>query len=316
MTSPAAGQHKHPMRLVIRQSGLSADVLRAWEKRYQAVTPERSAGGQRLYSDDDLVRLSLLQQLTTSGRNISQVARLSAVELRTMLASTTGQRPSPASAEDPDENGIQVLQARMLDATSRLDDQELDRLLGPVALRFGAMTAIERVIVPFLHEIGARWHRHELNPAHEHLATAVVQRALHRIREGTTPPEHALRLVVASLQGERHELGLQIVAAVAASEDWRVIFLGADLPTRSLVEAAASADARVLAISIVSSTPSTPVVAELTELRRALSPGVALVVGGAGAAQFHDQLQPLGIHVLGDLTQLRALLHTFHDRDR
>ncbi|MEO5798994.1 MAG: cobalamin-dependent protein [Gemmatimonadales bacterium] len=312
MNSRVTSLHKHPMRLVIRESGLSADVLRAWEKRYQAVTPARSAGGQRLYSDDDLVRLSLLQQLTTSGRNISQVARLSAAELRTMLASSTGQRSTQSTETEIDDAGVESLLTRLHAATAVLDDQTLERLLWPVALRLGAVAAIERVVAPFLREIGARWHRQDLNPAHEHLATAVVQRALYRLREGTTPPEDAPRIVVASLQGERHELGLQIVAAVAASEAWRVIFLGADLPTQSIAEATIGAKARVLAISIVSGARNTPVVAELTALHRTLSPGVSLVVGGAGAAQYLEELEPLGIHVLSNLAQLRALLHTFH----
>ena len=73
------------MRVVTRRTGLSADVLRAWEKRYQAVDPARSEGGQRLYSDDDVDRLALLQRVTALGRNISQVAALRADQLRRLL---------------------------------------------------------------------------------------------------------------------------------------------------------------------------------------------------------------------------------------
>ena len=309
MATQAVQLHKHPMRLVIRRTGLSADVLRAWEKRYQAVTPGRSDGGQRLYSDDDLDRLTLLQQVTTTGRNISQVARLSADELRELLAGddVTSERPlEPAGSPE--------LLHRLLDASNRLDGQELERLLRRGTMHLGAATAIERVIVPFLHEIGIRWHRNELNPAHEHLASAVVQRTLHWILEGTNPPADAPGIVVASLQGERHELGLQIVAAVASGEEWRVIFLGADLPIETIASATEQSSARVLAISIVSTSGNTPVVANLTTLRQALGPNVAILVGGAAAEQYRADLAPLGVHVLGDLTQLRGFLRTYQKR--
>ncbi len=309
MATQAVQPQKHPMRLVIRRTGLSADVLRAWEKRYQAVTPGRSDGGQRLYSDDDLDRLTLLHQVTTTGRNISQVARLSADELRTLLAEddVASERPVE-SAGSPD------LLHRLLDATNRLDGQELERLLRRGTMHLGAATAIERVIVPFLHELGLRWHSKELNPAHEHLASAVVQRTLHWILEGTNPPADAPGIVVASLQGERHELGLQIVAAVASGEEWRVIFLGADLPLNTIASAAEQSGARVLAISIVSTSGNTPVVANLTTLRQTLGPTVAIVVGGAAAEQYRAGLVPLGVHVLGDLTQLRSFLRTYQRR--
>ena len=302
---------KHPMRLVIRRTGLSADVLRAWEKRYRAVTPGRSDGGQRLYSDEDLDRLTLLHQVTSAGRNISQVARLSADQLRALLAEETG---SPENG--PGEGGGPELLHRLLEATTRLDGQELERLLRRGTLHQGAAVAIERVIVPFLHEIGLRWHRNELNPAHEHLASAVVQRTLHWVLEGTNPPADAPGIVVASLQGERHELGLQIVAAVASGEEWRVIFLGTDLPIATIASATAQSGARVLAISLVSTDATKSVVANLRTLREALGPTVTILVGGSASHHYRADLAPLGVHVLGDLTQLRNFLRTYQVQAR
>jgi len=208
------------MRLVMRRTGLSADVLRAWEKRYQAVAPERSAGGQRLYSDDDIERLMLLHQVTNHGRNVSQVARLGLNQLRAMMLEDAGANgTAPTQVSDGFDD--RALLPRLLDATERLDAQELERLLRQGTLHVGAATAIERVIVPFLREIGIRWHRNLLNPAHEHLATAVVQRTLHWVLEGASAAEDAPRIVIASLQGERHEIGLQIVAAIAGHDRQR-----------------------------------------------------------------------------------------------
>lgn len=310
-TSPrTSAPPKHPMRVVIRRTGLSADVLRAWEKRYAAVVPARTAGGQRLYSDLDLERLALLQRVTEGGRAISQVARLSADELRSLLVEdTTG------AAEDAGTLGGDARPplGRLLAATEQLDGHELERLLRQAVLRLGTATTIEELLVPFAREIGARWHRNEMSPAHEHLASAVMERVLHWALEAPRPAAGAPRIVVATTQGERHELGLLMVAAVASGEDWRVIYLGSDLPTQTIIEATRQAQAQVLAISLVAATNG-PTLAALRSIREALGPDVALVVGGKGAEALQAKLAGAGIRVLPDLAQLRAFLRTFPSR--
>ncbi len=301
------------MRFVIRRTGLSADLLRAWEKRYQAVTPDRSTGGQRLYSDEDIDRLTLLHQVTSNGRNISQVARYSADQLRALLVEDADAGPN-ALEREPNSHGGADLIPLMLDAASQLQAQTLERLVRRATLQLGATAAIEQVIAPFLHEIGVRWHQNEINPAHEHLATAVVQRTLHWILEGNAPAVDAPVIVVAAPAGERHELGLQIVAAVAAGEGWRVVYLGADLPVETIASATDQSGARLLAISIVSGTGTPSVITRLTALRQAVPATVTIVVGGAAANQQREQIVPLGMHVLPDLIQLRHFLQTYRSR--
>jgi methanogenic corrinoid protein MtbC1 len=313
METPAEQLPKHPMRLVMRRTGLSADVLRAWEKRYKAVAPERSAGGQRLYSDEDVERLILLHQVTSNGRNISRVAGLGVNQLRAMLVEDAGTSPA-ATASGEVGLGDRGLLPKLLDATERLDGQELERLLRQGALHVGAATAIEQVVVPFLHEIGLRWHRNLMNPAHEHLATAVVQRTLHWILDGASPAEDAPRIVIASLQGERHEIGLQIVAAIASGEEWRVVFLGGDLPVDTIAEATRQTGARVLAISMVAAERPDEVIAGIAALRRALGDTVTILVGGAAAARLQTEMAHLGAHVVTDLGQLRTFLRTYQQR--
>src|SRR6185503_7274753 len=80
-----AGGHRHPMRVVTRRTGLSADLLRAWERRYKVVKPSRSEGGQRLYSDADIERLRLLYRATLDGRRLGQVAELSPQDLSALV---------------------------------------------------------------------------------------------------------------------------------------------------------------------------------------------------------------------------------------
>jgi DNA-binding transcriptional MerR regulator len=79
------GVKRHPIQVVVRRTGLTADVLRAWEKRYGVIEPGRSEGGRRLYSDRDIERLRLLRRATGAGRRISQIAGLATEELAALV---------------------------------------------------------------------------------------------------------------------------------------------------------------------------------------------------------------------------------------
>src|SRR5512135_2637087 len=161
--SPHHTQRRHPMRVVIRRTGLTADVLRAWERRYGVVAPGRSEGGQRLYSDEEIERLSLLRRATAAGRNISQIATLSLPELEALVAEDESvlakEKPTP-------ESGAQAawyLEAA-LQAVQRLDGSELESLLRRAAMQLSGETAIDEVLIPLLHELGESWHRGEITP--------------------------------------------------------------------------------------------------------------------------------------------------------
>lgn len=301
--------HLHPVRVVIRRTGLTADLLRAWERRYAAVTPRRSAGGQRLYTDDDIERLQLLQRLTTHGHPIGSVATLETGELRSLLVEEET-APGTAVPADADERLHAEILQQALQLVEELDDRELEALLRRSARRFGVPIAIERVIAPLMFEIGERWHRRELSPAHEHLASGVVERTLHWMFDGPTQAPDAPRIALATTQGERHEIGIQVAAAVAASESWRVVYLGADLPAESVVQATLRSGVRVLALSVVATAGAPSALEQLRTIRDALPASVVMVVGGAGAVASRDAL-PSGITVLDDLAALRGFLRSF-----
>lgn len=307
--TPSAQGHLHPVRVVIRRTGLTADLLRAWERRYGAVVPRRSPGGQRLYSDDDIERLQLLQRLTSLGHSIGQVAVLETPELRALLVEEETS-PGVAAPPDADEGFFAEIHSQALSLVAQLDDRELEALLRRSARRFGTPVAIERVITPLLREIGERWHRREMSPAHEHLATGVVERTLHWMFDGPTQVADAPRIALATPQGERHEIGIQIAAAVAASESWRVIYLGADLPAEAVADAVGSAGARVLAMSVVSPAAAESALAQLAAIRAALPESVAIIVGGAGVAAQAERV-PRGVTPLDDLAGLRTFLRTW-----
>jgi len=121
---PGAG---HPIAVVAERTGLSRDVLRVWERRYSAVEPTRTPGGQRLYSDADVARFRLLAAATKHGRSISMVAGHSTAELERLVAEDEAARPAAAPVSLADAHAERVLLA--LEHTRALDGTSLDRVM-------------------------------------------------------------------------------------------------------------------------------------------------------------------------------------------
>lgn len=312
-----AGQHRHPMRVVTRRTGLSADLLRAWERRYQLVTPSRSEGGHRLYSDTDIERLRLVYRATLAGRSIGQVAELTTDALAALVrqdaaadaeagrASGTTERAEP----HPQPSAADFL-GDCLRTVESLDATALDATLRRAAVALPAAAFLDTLVVPLLERVGTRWRDGTLRPVHGHLVSAVLRRVLDRVTESASSPLATANLVVATPAGQVHEFGALLVAATAAAEGWRVTYLGADLPAEDIAEAAARTGARAAALSVIYPAGDPALRDELRRLRTALPKDIALVVGGAASSTYGAVLDEIGAVRLDDLTHFRAHLRT------
>ena len=301
MSEPSSRRARYPLRAVIRRTGLSADVIRAWERRYSAVVPERSQGGQRLYSERDVVRLVLLARATSEGHSIGEIARLDVSALEALL---DGARPrANGEATQP----VSVAVSSALGATERLEPAELETILKGAVLTLGVERFVDDVVGRFLAEVGTRWHRGAISPAHEHLASDTVRRVLVWIGEAYEIDSRAPSIVVATPSGEMHELGAMAVAASAQSEGWRVIYLGSNLPAADVARAAEQVGAQVVALSIVYA-DGDAVRDEVAKVRRAVPDGVEVVIGGAAAAGVVKAGNDDGVLVLSDMDSLRRKL--------
>jgi DNA-binding transcriptional MerR regulator/methanogenic corrinoid protein MtbC1 len=305
------------MRVVTRRTGLSADLLRAWERRYEVVKPSRSEGGRRLYSDADIERLRLLYRATLAGRSIGQVAELSTEALSGLV-----RQDAKADAEaEPAGQGAQGSElmpsppatgylADCIRSAERLDAPGLDATLRRAAVALPAAVLLDGVVVPLLERLGTGWREGTLRPAHGHLASAVLRRLLERMIESASSPLATASLVVATPVGQVHEFGALVVAATAAAEGWRVTYLGTDLPAEDIAEAAARTRARAVALSVVFPAGDAALEDELRHLRAALPKDVTLVVGGAAAPAYSGVLDEIGAARLNDLEAFQAQLRT------
>ncbi len=307
---------RHPIGLVARRTGLKPDLIRAWERRYNAVEPGRSTTRRRFYSDADVERLQLLRRVVRTGRGISQVARLSNEELRALLAEEPEEEsPRPVQPfPEPSGEVADAFLAHCVAAAHRLDVAELEAQIERASVALSRNNLLEKLLVPLLHRIGDLWKEGILRPAHEHMVSAVVRSFLGSLRGAYSASGGAPHLVVTTPPRQHHELGALIVAATAASEGWQITYLGPDLPPEEIAAAALQGGAQAVALSITYP-PDDPLLAEdLRRLRRLLNPGVALLVGGRSSRAYASILAETGCLHIDDLPALRRELEALRLR--
>jgi DNA-binding transcriptional MerR regulator/methylmalonyl-CoA mutase cobalamin-binding subunit len=290
------------MGVVVQRTGLTSHVLRAWERRYGAVEPGRTKGGQRLYSDADVLRLRLLRKATEAGRPIGQVAELSTEELVSLVGedAATSERASagPGSREPHLE--------ACLAAAERMDSQALREELMRAVVKLSAPVFVTGVVGPLLARVGELWEAGKLRPAEEHVVSTAVRQVLDWLLGQYEASGDAPLLVAATPSGELHEFGAMLAAVVAADAGWRVLYLGASLPSEEIALAAERTGAAVVAVSVVDGADEEVDRSrrELGELRAALPEGVLLVTGGRRSSDVTVE----GVTRVGDLDALRQVL--------
>jgi methanogenic corrinoid protein MtbC1 len=298
---------RHPIRVVAQRTGLTPATIRAWERRYAAVAPSRSDGGQRVYSDQDVKRLITLRDLTKGGRSISVVADLSNAAAEALLMED---RAMAVATEGSSENGApEGWIDRAYTQVRAIDADGLERTLWQAVMTLGAQSFLDDVVGSLLTQIGEGWVKGEITPAQEHLSTGIIIQILQRLTDQARVKDGPT-LVVATLQGELHGLGARLTSAVAIFEGWRVVYLGTDLPVVDIVTTAESVNASAVAISIVNLDKLSDTVSLVRTLRERLDPQVSLLLGGGAAGVLEADRLPLGVSLLSGLEGLRDVLRS------
>lgn len=265
---------KYQIKAVAQVTGLTPDTIRAWERRYGAIAPVRDAAGVRLYSDEDVERLQQLKRAIEAGHSIGRVANLPLDALKGL----SPMRTALGSTEAPPD-----VVERIVHAITRFEYAEADRELGLAAALMTPQQLVYRVALPLMKEVGDRWALRILGVANEHLATALLRNLLGTLLR-TTPTTRNARLLLTTLPGEAHEMGLLSVALLAAAHGYSVCYLGPDLPEHEIVYAAVKSQADVVGLSLVYVPDPTARARAIASINEALPPGVRLWLGGAGVS--------------------------------
>jgi MerR family transcriptional regulator, light-induced transcriptional regulator len=246
-----------------QRTGVPSDTIRKWEQRYGVLHPERTTGGQRRYSELDVARVEWLKERLHEGYRIGEAAAL-------------------LGAGDQVARTVEELRDGIVDATVASDVDGLGQLVDQALALATLDESFGQVLTPALVEVGERWATGAVTVAQEHLASATVRAALQKLLSDQRADVHGMA-VLACAPGERHEIGLLMLAVTLRSEGWQVAYLGADTPFADAVDLADGLDANALCFSATSKESAQDLDRQLAAA--ALRENLAVIVGGRGTKQ-------------------------------
>ncbi len=262
---------------VERDTGLSKDTLRVWERRYGFPSPKRDATGQRVYGPEDVATLRLAKRLLDYGYRPSKILSLTAGRLQQMAEAAAVS--SQSREKDPSE-GIDIELLLDLVLAHRVD--ELRRQLAQFLLRLGLARFVAEVVAPFNARIGDAWARGKLELFEEHLCSEVIQGVVRTAITGIPRPGvDPLTVLLTTYPRETHVVSLLMAEACFAVEGCRCISLGMQTPVTDIARAARTLKIDIVALSFSEMMNVNQSASGVEELRALLPREIAIWVGGA-----------------------------------
>ena len=287
---------------VERETGISKDVLRKWESRYGFPQPLRDANGERLYPMDQVVRLRLIKRLMDLGMRPSKLVGRPDEELLAL-----GARPALSAPPGPERGVID----ETLELLRQHDLKALQRQLSRLLQQQGLRRFVQDSLAPITVEVGEAWARGRLEIHEEHLYSEVVQALLRGALDPINDPDGRPRILLTTLPGEVHSLGLLMVASVLGLEGAYCLSLGTQTPVEDICKAASAHEVDAVVLSFSVAYPRRRIPADLAELRGRLPPHVEIWAGGAGTARLAPQEE--GVRLLPTLDQAEETLRLWRD---
>jgi MerR family transcriptional regulator, light-induced transcriptional regulator len=246
-----------------RRTGVKPDLLRAWERRYGLLEPQRTSGGFRLYPEAAVARVEAMRSHLAEGLSAAQAARMAA-----------------AAPAEPAMASIASLLEELRSALDGFDEPRAQSVLDRMLASFTLETVLSDAVIAYLHELGERWERGEASVAQEHFASSVIRGRLLGLARGWGAGSGPLALL-ACPPGEEHDLGLLTLGVVLHARGWRVAYLGPDTPMETLAQAAKNMRADWVVLAALSAKRFRAVENEIADLSG--EHRVALAGSGASA---------------------------------
>jgi MerR family transcriptional regulator, light-induced transcriptional regulator len=294
---------------VERDTGLSKDTLRVWERRYGFPLPGRDPVGERAYTLPEVEKLRIVKRLLDAGHRPGRIVPLSLEQLQELTEQTVDQ---PLRATETALGGDDL--RSYLDLIRTHDVSSLRGALTRLLSRIGVSRFVTEVVGPLNAAVGDAWIRGQLEIFEEHLYTETMQVVLRGAISAIPEPTRAdaLRVLLTTLPGEQHGLGLLMAEAVLALEGCRCVSLGVQTPVWDIVRAATALDAEVVALSYTGCTNPNGVIEGLGELRAKLPAPIALWAGGSAPVLQRRAIN--GVRVIPTLQQVGPALAEWHQR--
>ena len=251
-----------------KRTGVSPELLRAWERRYGVLVPERSEGGFRLYSRSDEERVRRMKRHLAEGLSASAAAGLALDPM------------DEPDVVDAPESPLEDLAAELAAALDRYDESAAQAAFDRLFSSYTTEHVLRQVVLPYLRNLGDRWQEGLVSIAQEHFASNLIKGRLDSLSRGWESGGGRLALL-ACLPGERHELGLLCFGISLRNQGWRIAYLGCDTPLDSLARAAEALTPEAVVISGITVKGFASQAAAIREL----SSSYTVVVAGSGATE-------------------------------
>lgn len=304
---------RYSIKIASERSGVSSHLIRMWEKRYGALSPDRTETNRRLYSDENVERLSLLFSCTQVGHRIGNIASLPTETLRKLARESADIQEAAAKENAPELPNIeQGLPAAIRPAFQAIDAMDVDLLrnaLDEASVELGYQGMLTKVVVPLMQHIGRLWCEGQLTAAYEHFASAALRTYLLGHVQSYSASRNAPVLITVTPSGQLHEFGAVVTAAAANSAGWHVIHLGPSLPAAEIAGAAIRSEANMVALSIVHPPDDPDLPAQLRMLRRLLPSRVGIVVGGHSVEGYRGPLKEIQAQTVTDIDEFYKTLN-------
>lgn len=279
---------------VERDTGLSKDVLRMWERRYKFPRPLRDKHGERIYPHEQIAKLRAIKRLMDRGYRPGKIISLRLDDLNAL-----GSAPSAGGEHNADI-------AEVLDLIRTHQLPELRQRLSQMLMRQGLLRFVLETVAPLTAAVGEAWVRGEFAVFEEHLYTEQIQSLLRNAIASAQSHSTAPRVLLTSFPTEQHNLGLLMVEAALVVDGAACIPLGTETPAPEIVRAAIAHRADVVALSFSAAFPERQAASGLRELRQSLPKHVELWAGGACIRRLRKSID--GVILVRGLDQLGQML--------
>ncbi len=269
-----------------KETGVGVHSLRVWEKRYGAPRSERLPSGHRRYPKDEVTRLRAIARALESGYRASKVVTGTLEELQGLLGAQNFMNSSTEPSEsEPGQVSRELIIEKWTEAVHQFDEFTLTQGFYEEWRKNGPLDFVMNLAAPFVVQVGKGWEIGEFTVSQEHFASERMEHFLSSMWRRMNERKEGPVVLVTTLPGDPHRLGIQMCAAVTAVTEARVIFLGPDTPTDEIIWAVKQCQADVLCISVSPTMDPVEVEGHLKMIKANMKKTVDLVVGGNGAPE-------------------------------
>lgn len=287
-----------PINAVERETGISKELLRMWERRYGFPCPERDAQGDRIYPPDQVNKLRVVRRLIDAGFRPGKIVNLGLIELEQLVNSH-----QPANLQVTTKSPPHLEQELLAVLKSR-DPYAVSQYLNHQLIRMGLEAFVLDLMQHANSFVGDAWMRGVIEIYEEHLYTEQVQNIVRNAMSNLRPSSQKPRIMLTTAPEEHHTLGIMMVEALLRLDEVDAISFGAQMPIRDIHNAVTRHQVDVVLLSFSASFPSNRAIDFLEELRFRLPLSVAIWTGGGALRSSRREIED--VHVIGSLESVRT----------